>query len=76
MISLLILILKSPRITVLIDVNIINQNFNEEKHGVDDEIRLSYDENNRARPPRRFDVYLLAINTLKPSGVSWEARAE
>ena len=44
--------------------------------GVDDEINLSYDENNRARPPRRCDVYLLAINTLKPSGVSWEARTE
>ena len=25
---------------------------------------------------RHDDVYLLAINTLKPSGVSWEARAE
>ena len=25
---------------------------------------------------RHDDVYLLAINTLKPSGVSWAARAE
>ena len=37
---------------------------------------LSSDENNRARPPRRCDVYLLASNTLKPSGVSLEPRAE
>ena len=29
----------------------------EEKHGVDDEISLSSDENNIARPPRRCDVY-------------------
>ena len=41
----------------------------EKKHGVDDEISLSSDENNRARPPR-CDVDLLASNTLKPSGVS------
>ena len=58
----------------------------EEKHGIDDEISLSSDENNRARPPLRCDIYiyiyryiksiyLLASNTLKPSGVSWEARA-
>ena len=48
----------------------------EKKHGVDDEINLSSDENNRSRPPRRCDVYLLEINTLKSSGVSWEARSE
>ena len=40
------------------------------------EIILSSDDNNRARPPRRCDVYLLANNTLKPSGVTWVARAE
>ena len=32
----------------------------EEKHGVDDKISLSYDENKRTRPPRRCDEYLLA----------------
>ena len=41
-----------------------------------DEISLSSDENNIARPPRRYDVELLESNTLKPAGVSWEARAE
>ena len=48
----------------------------EEKHGVDDEIILSYHENKRVRPPRRCDIYLLTSNTLKQVGVSWEARAE
>ena len=61
---------------VLTDVNITDQNFNEEKHGMDDDIILSSNENNRARPPRQCGVYLLASNNLKPSGVSWEARAE
>ena len=61
---------------MLTDIYITDQHFNEEKHGVDEEIRLSYDENNIARPPRRCDVYLLARDTLKPSGVSWESRAE
>ena len=37
---------------------------------------LSSDENNLARPPRIYDVYLFANNTLEPSRVSWEARAE
>ena len=45
---------------------------------MDDEIILSFDENNRARPPRWYDVYLLANNTLKPPWwwVSWKARVE
>ena len=38
----------------------------EEKHGVDDEINLSYDENNIAKPPPWCYVDLLANNTLKP----------
>ena len=37
---------------------------------VDDEISLSSDENNIARPPPRCDVDLLANNNLKPSWVS------
>ena len=49
---------------------------NEEKYGVDDEISLSSDEINRARPPPLCDVDLFASNNLKPLGVSWEARAE
>ena len=48
----------------------------EEKHRVYDEISLSSDDNNRARPPRRCGVYLLANNTLKPAGFGWEVKSE
>ena len=48
----------------------------EEKLGVEEEISLSSVENNRARPPPRLGVGLLASSNVKPLGVNLDAKAE
>ena len=48
----------------------------EEKYEVDIKIILSSDNNNIARIPSHFDAYILANNTSKTSGLSWEAIEE
>ena len=42
----------------------------EEKLGVEEEIRLSSVDKNRARPPPRLGVGLLATSNMKPLGVN------